>query len=878
MFPLRYQQLHAPAHFLFVATPFSAYDILFWEQIEGIHSSMAESTVSAVVGNIAGLVIEETKFLCAITLQVATLKNDLMRLQGYLKDADSRRRSGNDARAATLVIQIRAAAYEAETVIQAADHMEKRNRLKNGFLGAISRYARLPTDTTTIREIGIEIECVRSKLSEIFASIESLEIVDIGNSNVVEDEPPEELSILQKTIEEDIVMVGFRGDFTEVVEKLVDKENNTLSAVSIVAIGGAGKTTLSRKIYSRMSKHFEIVAWVTASQMFKGIDLLKDILKQIVDDIEEYKLIDQMSEYEVGKKINDFLMQKRYLVVLDDLCEVDTWEQINTTLKIFPDANNGSRVILTTKKKDVADHVEMRNFVHTLKHLDEESWELFSSKALPSYNRPAINYVHAFEEIGRKLARKCNGLPLALAVLGAYLSKNLNLQTWSDIELGWPVSTNETPQMMRDILARSYKGMPNSYFRSCLLSLATFPEDDIIFVSDLIQLWIVESFIPHTPIHTQEETAHIYVTGLAERSLVQVVEISKAHGWIEKIKIHDNVRQWCIEEARQDGQAGAPSSSSDTMLSYRTSFQNTSAQTLQATTANLRSFFGFGLSSVIVDPKLRLLRVIHVQDSSLKNFNKVIGGCTHLTYLKLRNCKDVSIPSSVGQLLYLQSIDLRGTELEKVVPNSLWDIPTLKHVYVSKVTPPARSSLQPTELLTLALNLDSAGTEYPYHAMAAFLAQMARLTSLTLIVNSMPAEMVKIFANMPHLVDLTMYEFHVLDKLPESHHFPQKLRRLCLYARTINEDPLPILQKLPCLVVLVLKGYGGQTMSCSTQGFPELQELELARNFNTKEWRMQFGSMRKLTSLKLGNFSKMKELPKRCCIQTSVTWNSQVPS
>jgi hypothetical protein len=187
---------------------------------------MAESTVSAVLGNIGGLVIEETKFLCAVTLQVATLKNDLMRLQGYLKDADSRRRSGNDARAATLVIQIRAAAYEAETVIQAADHMEKRNRLKNGFLGAISRYARLPTDTTTIREIGVEIECVRSNLSEIFASIESLEIVDLGNSNVVEDEPPEELSILQQTIEEDIVMVGFRGDFTEVVEKLVDKENN----------------------------------------------------------------------------------------------------------------------------------------------------------------------------------------------------------------------------------------------------------------------------------------------------------------------------------------------------------------------------------------------------------------------------------------------------------------------------------------------------------------------------------------------------------------------------------------------------------------------------------------------------------------------------
>ncbi|KAM0917710.1 hypothetical protein ACQ4PT_009170 [Festuca glaucescens] len=273
---------------------------------------MAESTVSAVLGNIGGLVVEETKFLCGVNLQVATLKNDLMRLQGYLKDADSRRRSGNDARAATLVIQIRAAAYDAESVIQAADHMEKRNRLKNGFLGAIARYARLPTDMTTIREIGVEIECVRRKLSEIFASIESLEIVDLGNSNVVvEAESPQDFSTMHQNIEKDVVMVGFRGDFAEVVEKLVDKENNTLSAVSIVAIGGAGKTTLSRKIYSRLSKHFETVAWVTASQMFKGIDLLKDILKQIVDDIDEYNLIDQMNEYEVGKKINDFLMQKR---------------------------------------------------------------------------------------------------------------------------------------------------------------------------------------------------------------------------------------------------------------------------------------------------------------------------------------------------------------------------------------------------------------------------------------------------------------------------------------------------------------------------------------------------------------------------------------
>jgi len=35
--------------------------------------------------------------------------------------------------------------------------------------------------------------------------------------------------------------------------------------------------------------------------------------------------------------------------------------------------------------------------------------------------------------------------------------------------------------------------------------------------------------------------------------LVQVVSESKAHGWIEEIKIHDILHDWCIEEARYVG-------------------------------------------------------------------------------------------------------------------------------------------------------------------------------------------------------------------------------------------------------------------------------------------------------------------------------------
>uniref|UniRef100_A0ACD6AIG5 Uncharacterized protein n=1 Tax=Avena sativa TaxID=4498 RepID=A0ACD6AIG5_AVESA len=505
---------------------------------------MAESAVSSVLGSVGNLAARENKFLCGVTLEVAFLKDELIRLQAYLKDADNKWRSGN-ARVAILVSQIRIASYEAQNVIEAADYIEKRNQLKKGFMGSISRYAHLPSDLVTLHKVGGEIQRVRRKLREIFQSADRLKI-DL-DSVVVEHEFSQDYGLTK----DDVVMVGFEDEHTKIVDKLVGNES-MLSVVSIVAMGGAGKTTLAKKVYtsSRVKQHFDIVAWVTVSQTFKGIDSLKDIMKQI--DGYTYDSIDLMQEYDVGKKISDFLLEKRYLVVLDDVWEANTWDQLNRTVRAFPDAANGSRVLLTTRKVDVANHVEMPTSVHVLKHLDEEkSWELFSSKALPSYRRSVMHDVDEFEKLGRKLAIKCDGLPLALTVLGGYLSKNLNIQVLSDVLMGWPSTKNV--DMMRDILARSYKDLPNHHLRSCFLYLAAFPEDRMIDVSVLISLWIAKGFIPQSPKHGHEEIAFKYVAELSQRSLVQVTKRSRAHGWILGIRVHDILHDWCVEEAKQDG-------------------------------------------------------------------------------------------------------------------------------------------------------------------------------------------------------------------------------------------------------------------------------------------------------------------------------------
>nr|ACK58678.1 NBS-LRR disease resistance protein [Setaria italica] len=866
---------------------------------------MVEPAISAVAGSIKDLAVQETTLLCGVIGEAGILKDELQRLHGFLKDADTKRRSGN-SNATICIGQIRDATYEAENVLQVVDYMEKRNMIKKDCVGAISRYARLPSDLITLHKVGNEIQRIRRRVSEILESLRNLEFLYRGNTELgnfhVDDESLQDHGLVLQNFEA-VTVIGFDNEQKEIVEKLTEKDNK-LSVVSIVGMGGAGKTTLARKIYTsdKIKQHFDAIACVTVSQKFEVVDLLKDIMKQITGGRDDGREVGQMEEIDLRNKIQAFLTEKRYLVVLDDVWTTNTWNQINRMVKVFPDLNNGSRVMLTTRRIDVANHIEMPTYVHQLKLLDgEKSWELFSTKALPPYRRSLIQNIDEFEEIGRKIARKCKGLPLALAVLGGHLSRNLNLEKWSDILHGW-VST-ENGQMMGAILARSYSDLPNHYIKSCFLYLAVFPEDYSISVSDLIKLWIAEGFIPPITRHTREQTACMYVNDLAQRCLVQVVSRSKAHGWIEEIRIHDILRDWCVEEARYaglfdvidntTGQVSSPlfvntvlslckyflafgpylhlpytpkiaghvgESSSNTMVSYRSSFQKFCFGNMVTATPNLRTLFGFGfgLPSFSI-PKLRFLRVLHVEKSILIDFGRVISGCIHLRYLVLRECRQATLPSSIGKLLYLQTIDLRETTFTSAMPNSVWDIPTLRHVYLHRTVSAPRNCPQ-KELQSLHLHLPYGGGESKCFYTRAFLGQMTQLTTLNLIWWSMPAEMIHLLANMTFLVEVTLDRFTLLDRLPDSQLLPQGLRELHLAAETIKEDPMPILEKLPCLVVLELRGYKGRTMFCCAKGFPRLQELILRVSY-IEEWRLEVETMPRLSLLHLYGCWEMKKLP-----------------
>nr|XP_017221546.1 PREDICTED: putative disease resistance RPP13-like protein 3 [Daucus carota subsp. sativus] len=118
-----------------------------------------------------------------------------------------------------------------------------------------------------------------------------------------------------------------------------------------------------------------------------------------------------MEEVELLQHLRKILLEgDRYLVVIDDIWDVEVWRRIKNA---FPDKKNGSRIIITTRNKVVSEGVEDTCFVHELSFLSEdESWQLFCKKAKPTLN---------LEMLGKEMVDKCGGLPLAIVILSGLL-------------------------------------------------------------------------------------------------------------------------------------------------------------------------------------------------------------------------------------------------------------------------------------------------------------------------------------------------------------------------------------------------------------------------------------------------------------------------
>lgn len=240
----------------------------------------------------------------------------------------------------------------------------------------------------------------------------------------------------------DETLVGFKED-RELLKKWLNTslpvlmaKTPALKVVSLLGMGGMGKTTLLSSVYEQLKDLFDIHAWLTISQTFRAVDdLLKELLKivsasehtETVDannvnrkevvtipvyvETGEKRLkpddIDKMDVLELKRNLKMVLKHKKYIVVLDDVWDRRVYDGISD---VFEDSEKESRIVITTRKHDVAALATPGHLLKLNPLKIKDALQLFCTKAFP--NKDYIDWTSELLERSNDILKMSEGIPL----------------------------------------------------------------------------------------------------------------------------------------------------------------------------------------------------------------------------------------------------------------------------------------------------------------------------------------------------------------------------------------------------------------------------------------------------------------------------------
>ncbi|XP_030969145.1 putative disease resistance protein RGA3 [Quercus lobata] len=447
-------------------------------------------------------------------------------------------------------------------------------------------------------------------------------------------------------------------------------------------MGGMGKTTLAQLAYNDVDvqAHFETLIWVCVSDRFDQIRVAKAIIESI-----DRKSPDITELQNLVNRICDLIRGKKFFLVLDDVWseKPNDWEPFELALKF---GAQGSRILITTRKEGVAKMVNSAYTINLEVLSNEDSWLICSQMASVDRDDEQLG------KLGRELANKCKGLPLAAKILGSVMGSQRSRQKWKNI-----LDSNlwELKEVKKGIflgpLLFSYNELPSA-IKQCFLYCANFPKDYRFSRNELVYQWMAHGYLGLES--NMEDMGESYFEKLVMHSFFQdFKKDDNDDDEIIRCNMHDMVHDFaqfmstneCVT-IDGDKELGTDCKSARHLtleLKEETQFPVSIYSAKNLRTLFLRTpYFGRMVFSSDLFQHLTCLRSLNLKDSSFEKLPNEVEKLKHLRLLNLSCSNITELPEMMCNLCNLQTLDISGCGQIMKLPQGMGKLIKLRHLLI----------------------------------------------------------------------------------------------------------------------------------------------------------------------------------------------------
>ncbi|KAM0923313.1 hypothetical protein ACQ4PT_005618 [Festuca glaucescens] len=659
---------------------------------------------------------EEVHMLLGVSTEIDKMNDKLKDLKYFLADAD--RRNITDKSVQKWVAQLKLAMYEAADILDLCQLRAMEQGPSTRDLGCFNPLLFCMRNPAHAHNIGTRIKALNEKLDTIKNRSAAFSFINLGSyehrntrvhashSGIRNRETSGEFDRLG------VVGEKIKEDTRAIVDiMLTEKEGNTnIMVVAIVGVGGIGKTTLAQMVFKDeiINAEFDKTIWLSVNQNFDKVDLIKKIITLAGGEYGGGTALAMLQPI-----LTTTVKGKKLFIVMDDV-----WSSTACGDMLGRHLANvvarGSRILITTRDERVARGMKAMRPYHRVNKLEEDDgWSLLKNQIVSCETDG--HEIDTLKDIGLQIVAKCDGLPLAIKVLGGLLcQKEKTHHEWKMVLDDSIWSVNEMPEELNHAIYLSYEDL-SSCIKQCLLYYSLLPKSAVFGEDDIIGMWIGEGFLHGTSDNLEELGTKCY----KELIVRNLIEPDAKYVDQSVCSMHDVVRSFAQFVSRDEALA---THSGETNIGSKLSGHKFLRLSLESKSLESDAFFfempampqtmhqsmhtadfesnGLDWSSLQTQTILRTLilvghismksadflahfpslRTLYTYSTGVDELAKYLHEFKHLRYLSLEKSHISSLPDNLGKLKFLQFISLSGSKQLSKLPDSIVQLSQLRYL------------------------------------------------------------------------------------------------------------------------------------------------------------------------------------------------------